>query len=157
MKKPSAHNQAATIGFKTNVDAVADNVQSLVNVYNNMIQLGHSYSSEQESDKLLRDMKNITRPYRNELEAIGLSVESDGKIDIDRSLLTDAVTAADSSDCFSVLNEFKDDLNQTAQKASIDPMNYVSKILVAYKNPVHNFATPYITSIYSGMMLDRTC
>lgn len=157
LKKPSARNQAATIGFKTNVDAVADNVQSLVNVYNNMIQLGHSYSSEQESDKLLRDMKNITRPYRNELEAIGLSVESDGKIDIDRSLLTDAVTAADSSDCFSVLNEFKDDLNQTAQKASIDPMNYVSKILVAYKNPVHNFATPYITSIYSGMMLDRTC
>ena len=157
MKKPSAQDQIARIGFKTNVDAVADNVQSLVNVYNNMIQLGHSYSSEQESDKLLRDMKNITRPYRNELEAIGLSVESDGKIDIDRSLLTDAVAAADSSDCFSVLNEFKDDLNQTAQKASIDPMNYVSKILVAYKNPVHNFATPYITSIYSGMMLDRTC
>ena len=42
-------------------------------------------------------MKNITRPYRNELEAIGLSVESDGKIDIDRSLLTDAVTAADAA------------------------------------------------------------
>ena len=34
-------------------------------------------------------------------------------------------------------------------------MNYVNKVVVAYKNPGHNFATPYITSIYSGMMLDN--
>ena len=33
-------------------------------------------------------------------------------------------------------------------------MNYVQKVVVAYKNPGHNFNTPYISSIYSGMMLD---
>lgn len=157
LRKPSTKDTAARIGFKTNADAVADNVQSLVNVYNNMIQLSYNYSDAQESNKLLRDMVNVTRPYHNELEAIGLQVKSDGKIDVDRSLLTDAVTAPDSKDCFSLLNEFKDDLNKTATNASIDPMNYVSKVLIAYKNPVHNFATPYITSIYSGMMLDRFC
>lgn len=157
LRKPSAKDTPAHIGFKTNADAVADNVQSLVNVYNNMVQLSYNYSDTQESNKLLRDMVNVTRPYHNELEAIGLQVKSDGKIDVDRSLLTDAVTAPDSKDCFSLLNEFKDDLNKTATNASIDPMNYVSKVLIAYKNPVHNFATPYITSIYSGMMLDRFC
>jgi len=36
-------------------------------------------------------------------------------------------------------------------------MNYDNKIVVAYKNPGHNFATPYITSIYSGMMLEQIC
>ena len=77
---------------------------------------------------------------------------------MDRSLLTDAVTAPDSDSCFSLLNEFKNDLNRRAAHASIDPMNYVDKLLVAYKNPQgHNFATPYITSIYSGMMLDQIC
>lgn len=157
LKKPSAEKQVAQIGFKTNADAVADNVQSLVNVYNNIIQLGYNYYDTQESNKLLRDMMGVTRPYRNELEAIGLQVKQDGKIEVDHSLLTDAVTAPDAKDCFSLLNEFKEDLNETAEKASIDPMNYVSKILIAYKNPVHNFATPYITSIYSGMMLDRFC
>ena len=157
LKKPSEENRVAQIGFKTNVDAVADNVQSLVNVYNNMIQLGYNYSGSQESNKLIRDMVGVTRPYRNELEAIGLQVKEDGKIEVDHSLLTDAVTAPDAKDCFSLLNEFKEDLNETAEKAAIDPMNYVSKILIAYKNPIHNFATPYITSIYSGMMLDRIC
>lgn len=157
LRNPSKQDTAARIGFKTNVDAAADNVQSLVNVYNNMVQLSYDYSETQESNKLLRDMINITRPYHNELESIGLQVKSDGKIDVDRNLLADAVTAPDAKDCFSLLNEFKEDLGKTAASASIDPMNYVSKVLIAYKNPVHNFATPYITSIYSGMMLDRFC
>ncbi len=157
LKKPTAVNHTAQIGFKANAEAVADNVQSLVDVYNNMIQLGQSYSDAQEADKLLRDMRNVTKPYYNELEAIGLQIQEDGRIEIDRSLLTDAVTSSDSKECFEVLNEFKDQLNETAASVSIDPMNYVSKVLIAYKNPVHNFATPYITSIYSGMMLDRFC
>lgn len=157
LKKPSAVGHTAQIGFKANAEAAADNVQSLVNAYNNMIQLSYDYSDTQESSKLLRDMKNITRPYHNELESMGLAVQEDGKIEIDRSLLTDAITAADSKECFDVLNEFKEDLNEAAASVSVDPMNYVSKVLIAYKNPVHNFATPYITSIYSGMMLDRFC
>lgn len=157
LRKPSGKDITAHIGFKTNADAAAENVQSLVNVYNDMIQLSYDYSETQESQKLLRDMVNVTKPYHNELESIGLQVKPDGKIDVDRNLLTDAVTAPDAKDCFSLLNEFKEDLSKTAANASIDPMNYVSKVLIAYKNPVHNFATPYITSIYSGMMLDRFC
>ena len=157
LHKPAEKENSARISFKANADAAADNVQSLINVYNNMIQLSYDYSETQETAKLFRDMVNITRPYHNELEAIGLLVASDGKIHVDRSLLTDAVSAPDSKECFSVLNEFKEDLNRTAANASIDPMNYVSKILIAYKNPVRNFSAPYITSIYSGMMLDRFC
>ena len=45
-------------------------------------------------------------------------------------------------------------MNVKAENASINPMRYVDKVIVAYKNPGHNFATPYITSIYAGMMLD---
>lgn len=158
LHKPSSNGAAARIGFKGNADAIADNVQSLVNVYNNIIQLGHDYKDSQPSSKLLRDMEGVAKSYRNELEAVGLDLEKDGYLSVDRSLLTDAVTASDAKDCFSMLNRFKDSLNEKAASASIDPMNYVNKTLVAYKNPAaHHFATPYITSIYSGMMMDRYC
>lgn len=157
LKKHNDDGAPTQIGFKANSDAIADNIQSLVNVYNNIVQLGHNYSHTQQAGKLLRDMENVTKPYYNDLEAIGLQVEDDGFISLDRSLLTDAVTAADAKDCFSLLNEFKDSLNEKASEASINPMKYVSKIIVAYKNPGHNFATPYITSIYSGMLLDQFC
>lgn len=158
LKKESSDGIATQIGFKANADAIADNIQSLVNVYNNMIQLGHNYSETQPSNKLLRDMTSVAKSYHNELEAIGLELKDDGYISVDRSLLTDAVTAEDSADCFTILNDFKDRLNEKAAAASIDPMNYVDKLLVAYKNPAgHNFAAPYITSVYSGMMLDQYC
>ena len=158
LKKESSDGIATQIGFKANADAIADNIQSLVNVYNNMIQLGHSYSETQPSNKLLRDMTSVAKSYHNELEAIGLELKDDGYISVDRSLLTDAVTADDATDCFTILNEFKDGLNEKAVSASIDPMNYVDKLLVAYKNPAgHNFVAPYITSVYSGMMLDQYC
>lgn len=158
LKKASPDGSSAQIGFKANSDAIADNIESLVNVYNNIIQLSHDYTETQQSDKLLRDMKGVAKSYRNELEAAGLQLEEDGYISIDRNLLTDAVTASDAKECFTVLNLFKDDLNEKAAQASLDPMNYVNKLLIAYKNPSgHNFATPYITSIYSGMMLDHYC
>lgn len=145
------------ISFKADADAIADNIQSLVNVYNNIIQLGHNYADTQKTGRLLYDMGTVAKDYYNELEAIGLKVTENSYISMDRSLLTDAVTAEDAKECFSVLNEFKDSLSQKASHVSIDPMNYVSKIVVAYKNPGHNFVTPYISSIYSGMMLDFQC
>lgn len=157
LKKESDSGSAARIGFKANNDAIADNVQSLVNVYNNIIQLGHEAADTQHSDKLLRDMRDVAKSYFNELESIGLQMNPDGYISIDRNLLTDAVTANHVEDSFSILNQFKDSLNSKAAAVSIDPMNYVDKVLVSYKHPGHNFSTPYVVSLYSGMMLDCYC
>lgn len=157
LKKEST-GSATQIGFKPGSDAIADNVQTLVDAYNNIIQLSHNYSDTQQSSRLLRDMSSVARSHFNELESVGLELSEDGYLSVDRNLLTDAVTSPDSQDCFLLLNDFKNDLNARAARASIDPMNYVDKLLVAYKNPQgHNFATPYITSIYSGMMLDQIC
>lgn len=147
----------ATIDFKTDADAVADNVSKLANAYNEVIKIGHLYSGTQRSNKLISDMSSVAKDYCNELEAMGLELDTDNYLHIDRNLLYDAATAEDAPQNFSVLNKFKDTLNSKASEAAINPMNYVNKVIVAYKNPGHNFATPYITSIYSGMMLDRYC
>lgn len=150
-------NNSAKIDFKANSDGITNNVQRLVNAYNDVIDLAHAHSESQNSGKLIRDMSSVVRNYHNELEAIGIRIEESARLTIDRSLLTDAVTAPDAEQTFAVLNEFKNDLNERSTNAFIDPMNYVNKLVVAYKNPGHNFATPYITSIYAGMMLDHYC
>ena len=157
LKAPSADGESATIGFKADTDAVADNVLSLVNVYNNMIQLGHNYHGSQESGKLLHDMESVAKSYFNELESIGLNLQQDGSIQIDKNLLTDAVSAPDARESFRTLNNFKNGLQRKATQASIDPISYVSKVLIAYKNPGHNFAAAYHSSVYSGLMLDTYC
>ena len=88
---------------------------------------------------------------------MGLDVSDNGFIDVDRNALTDFITTGNTSQSFFALNNFKDMLKEKASQASLDPMAYVNKIIIAYKNPGHNFAAPYVSSIYSGMMLDRYC
>ncbi len=149
--------QAALVGFKTNADAIADNVTRLVDAYNNIIRIGHTYDDSRSANRLVRDFSSCAREYRNELEAMGLNIDAESYIQIDRSLLTDAVTAEDAPESFAILNEFKGSLSHKTKEASIDPMSYVNKVIVTYKNPGRNFATPYVTSIYSGMMLDTFC
>ena len=39
----------------------------------------------------------------------------------------------------------------------LDPMHYIERPVVAYKNPGHGFSNPYITSEYSGMMFNGYC
>lgn len=154
----SNDDEPTTIGFKTNADAIADNVEELVSSYNGIIETAHNYSTTQpESHKLYSDMSNVAYRFYSEFESMGLDIADDGIIHIDRNTLTDAVTKEDSSAYFSALNHFKDTLKEKASQASLNPMAYVNKVIIAYKNPGHNLTAPYVTSIYSGMMLDRFC
>lgn len=149
--------KSSTIGFKANTDAVADNIQSLVDAYNSMLQVSkeHSQNSRQQGKKLFDELSSISRNDRPNLEYIGLMVDPDGSITVDRDLLSQAIQPDRSDATFGTLTRLKDSIEHRAENASINPMQYVNKIIVTYKNPGHNFATPYISSIYSGMLLDN--
>ena len=154
----SPEDTPAKIGFKTSVDSVADNLQELVDSYNGFIQTGERYSGSQQGNRLLHDFKNVSYTYRNDLESIGLMIGNNGYISVDRNLLADAVETKDFRTTFSVLNSFKNSLAAKADNASVDPIRYVDKTIVAYKQPgVSHFPSPYHNSLYSGMIMDHIC
>ena len=156
----SQPGHAAAVGFKPSADAVADNIERLVAAYNGIVNTANQYADAQESSgNLLQDVRKIVNRFSDDLSEIGLKVEEDSSLSIDREALTESISNGDISHTFDVLNKFRDALGRKADQASINPMNYVSKVIVAYKhpNPDKNFATPYITSMYSGMMVDRFC
>lgn len=145
------------IGFKTNVDAVADNLQTLVDAYNGFIAMGERYAGKWQGNRLLHDLQNVSSSYKNDLESIGMMVEDNGTISIDRELLAETVEAKNTDDVFSVLDSFKNSLSAKANNVSIDPIQYLDKIIVTYKRPGTNFPSPYHSSLYSGLMLDQMC
>ena len=65
--------------------------------------------------------------------------------------------SGDTKRAFSSIMDFTKSLVRKSNQISLDPMNYVNNTVVAYKNPGKNFATPYITSAYSGMMFNSYC
>lgn len=154
----SEPGHAASIGFKPSTTAVADNIETLVSAYNGIINTANRYSeTQQASAKLLQDISSATLGFKDDFATIGLNIEDDRSITVDHEKLEGAIGSGESEHAFEVLNKFRDALGVKADSASINPMNYVNKVIVEYKNPGKSFATPYITSIYSGMMVDRFC
>ncbi len=159
LKGVTPKDKPVRIGLKTDVESLADNVSHLIGGYNDFIKAASTYlDSQTKSRQLISEMKGIAASYTNSLEPMGFTLKDDGTLNMDAELLHQ--TAAQSSDVtesFGYLKSFSNMLLRKSEQISLNPMNYVQRIIVAYKNPGHNFIVPYATSAYSGMMFDGYC
>ena len=159
LKNISPEGSNTQIGLKTDMDSLTDNVIQLVNGYNDFVKAASTYlDSQYRSKQLIREFKGIASHYRNSFESMGVNMTEDGTMTIDKDLLQK--TTAESTDIketFHYLKSFSSSLLQKSNQVSLNPMDYVDKKIVAYKNPGHNFASPYTTSAYSGMMFNSYC
>lgn len=158
LKDANKDGEATIVSFKANLDALADNIQELLDSYHQVLDNAKKYSegkTASQGKRLYSEMISLTRGQIGDLESIGLSQNRDGYISIDKESLEAAISPERAEDTFSILSKFRDSLGSKAAAVAVNPMNYVDKVVVEYKNPGKNFATPYISSIYSGMMLDN--
>lgn len=158
LKAVSAPDTEVTIGLKTDTESLTDNVSALIGSYNTFISTASSYqSSERLSGRLVREMSRIAAHYQSSMESMGIRLGSDNTLSIDEALLKESASSSDGSFSYDTLKDFASSLIWKTNQVSLDPMNYVSRTIVAYKNPGHNFASPYVTSAYSGMMFNSYC
>lgn len=148
----------ASIGLKTDVDSLSDNISTLLDGYNDFLASTVQYQDTQpKSHNLLSEMAHVSSLYKNELELVGLNFTDDGQIVMDKKLLQDNIDENDTDEVLDSLKRFAHSVLLKTDQISLDPMQYVKKTIVAYKNPGRNFATPYITSAYSGMLFNSYC
>ncbi len=154
----SPEGQSATIGFKPDAQSVLENIQSLTNAFNSVIETSNTYAERYGQNRRLQyQIGSAADAYRDELAAIGLHKEEDGLFSVDASALTEIIESENPSEQLAVLNDFKQTLDTRAALAVLNPMEFVNKVIVTYKNPGRNFSAPYMTSLYSGMMMDHFC
>lgn len=153
LHKPT-NGEAVNVGFKTNTEALADSVEDLLKAYNNMVKIGADYS-EGHNNSYFNEMTAIGRSLSGQLSDIGITQEDNGFLSMDREAIQSGVTGANRGDVFKTLNTFKNALSNAANKTAINPMKYVDKLLVEYKNPGKNFTAVYASSTYAGMLVDQ--
>ncbi len=154
----SEDSDPVTIGLKTDVDSLTDNVNSLIGGYNTFIRaVNDATDNLSRGQKLLKDMKSLTTAYQYELSSVGINFEQDGTVTVDNNLFAQSVAENGSDDSTKPLRDFAASLMRKTSQISLDPMEYVDKTVVAYKNPGKNFAAPYVTSPYSGMLFNSYC
>ena len=159
LKGISPEGEPTEIGLKPDLESLTDNVTHLIDGYNSFVQAANSYLDTQaKSRQLVHEMSGITSLYRQPLESTGLDLSDDGTVTIDTHRLQKAAQESESiAQTFGYIKDFSNMLLRKVNQVSLNPMEYVEKTVVAYKNPGHNFVSPYATSSYSGMMFNGYC
>lgn len=159
IKAISPEDKPVHIGLKTDTESITDNITQLIGSYNNFIRSAASYlETQSRSRQLVREFSSIASRYGTSLENMGMHLQDDGILSVnDEKLRQTATSAGNDLSAFSVLKDFSTSLLRKSDQVSLNPMDYVDKKIVAYKNPGHNFISPYTTSAYSGMMFNSYC
>ena len=154
----SEEGSTVSVGLKTDIESVTENINNLIGGYNTFIDKLNAYRDVQPySKKLIGEMNQIAKTYNNELESLGLSFSENGTISLDRNLLAQTAEEDDAMEHFKSIQKFTSSVLTKINQVSLDPMEYTQKTIVAYKNPGRSFASPYVTSNYSGMMFSSYC
>lgn len=159
LKGVSPEGHPVTIGLKTNVESLTDNVMQLTEGYNRFLRGASNYLEAQPRSKhVVREMNKIISLYQDSLRAMGVTSQEDGTLEVDRSRLGSAVVSSeDVADTFHTLKDFSNQLLRKSSQIAINPMQYVDQTIVAYKNPGRSYINPYISSAYSGMLFNGYC
>lgn len=150
--------ESANIGLKTDLDSLTENINNLVSGYNSFIKAASEYLDlHPKSHKLLNEMAGMSRLYQPQLEQLGFEFKSDGQLSLNDSNFKQSVLNVEDRQQISSIRDFTNSVLRKTNQISLNPMEYVDKTIVAYKNPGHNFVAPYVTSNYSGMLFNSYC
>lgn len=148
-------NESVHIGFKPDFDSLMESLNDLSSRFNYVVDMASENSGDNgDSSRLMREITQIAKKHKNNLESAGLTFNEKGHLEVDEALITQAVTDGSIKDSLDKVSLFKNDLAREANNITINPMHYVDKIMISYPNPVISFTNPYVTSIYTGMMFN---
>lgn len=157
----SPEDKTVQIGLKTDVESFTDNVTHLIKGYNDFMRAASTYLDFQsQSKKLVQEFKGIATVYQPAKESMGMNLTEEGTFTINKDQLRRSVSQSDNiGETFAYLKNFSTTLLRKSDQVSLNPMDYVDKTLVAYKNPIasRNYVSPYSTSAYTGMMFNSYC
>lgn len=146
------------IGLKDDFDSLSENIASLTKSYNEFLKNASTYpGAHAKSSQLLGELGYITRHYAPSLETLGITFAKDGKLEIDEDKLQESISSGEASQGLNSVKDFASSMLRKTNQIALNPMEYVNKTVVAYKNPGKSYPAPYITSAYSGMMFNNYC
>lgn len=146
----STNDSPVNVYLVPDKDKISDKLTNFMNSYNQLVDIARHASSQRGATKLLRDVTGIAHRNRESLESIGLSLNDNGYLE--------KTAEADSAQIKSVFDEelsgFYRDLKRTTEKMTLNPLDYIDKVVVTYPNSTGTYPNPYNPSKYSGLLFN---
>jgi len=149
----------AYVDYHPDSEVILDGVQNFISSYNGLVDHNLEFERRVEMpSKLLQELKGLSKTFSNELEACGITFDTDGYMSLDRSLAIQAIESGDMQKLFQPDSVVTSRLFAKADSVKINPMEYIDKKIVSYPNfskPPRGYS--YITSLYSGLLFNSYC
>lgn len=127
---------------------IANKLNNFLDSYNQLIDLAKTGTAERGSSRLFHEVSNITKRNLETLHASGLHIDEN-----DHLILKEE---PDSNQIRSLFNDelssFRKDIERTTEKMTLNPLNYIDKVIVTYPNTSGTYPNPYQPSKYSGLL-----
>lgn len=154
----TTNGEEIEIGVRNDTESLIEHVKQLAKGYNDFLDGIVTHDSESfKRSKIESETRAIAEEHLGKLADEGIHVTDSGKIEIDEARLAEVSRDEEGIDRFLPVNDFAKSLIEKSREISLDPMKYIDRPVVNYKNPGHGFVAPYVTSEYSGMLFSGYC
>ncbi len=158
LKGVSPEGRPARVGLMTDVEAMQENLSTLIGGYNSFVKAAAEYSDTHPiSNRLVNEMSAISRTYAEGLTEMGVSLNVDGTLELDEESFKKSIRDGTAVGAASSIRDFAQSLVRKSNQIALDPLSYAEKTIVAYKNPGKSLVNPYTSSAYSGMLFNSYC
>lgn len=146
----SASDSPVNVYLVPDEDKISNKLTNFMNSYNQLVDIARHASSQRGATKLLRDITGIAQRNSTALESVGLSLNENGYLE----KTAEADSAQIKSTFDEELSSFRKDLKRTTDKMTLNPLDYIDKVVVTYPNNTGTYPNPYNPSKYSGLLFN---
>lgn len=148
----STSDEPIHIGYVPDEDKLSDKIEDFLYSYNALVDLAKS-DDQHGANRLFHDITNVANRHSEELKAAGVDIDENGHLI--RSDDDELFSSTRFQTLFSdKISDFKKDLEKVTGKMTLNPLDYVDKVVVTYPNTSGTYPNPYNPSKYSGLLFN---
>lgn len=149
-------SEPVNINVVPDTNQVISKLDDFIHAYNNLIDMSkESNRNPMGTRRLAGDIGAITKHHSNALESNGLTIDDNGKLVKEDSLLLQGIKDGEVKSLFNDLSDFKNDIKKATEKLTLNPLAYIDKVVVTYPNTANSYPNPYMPSVYSGLLYNQ--
>lgn len=154
----SITGDAVSIKEMPDGERILNSVDNVITSFNNLMKLANDNSADRSARKLTRSLSSAIISNKETLNECGILRNNDGTLSIDRDIACNAAENGKLEELFKKGGSLYNSLINTASSITFNPMDYVDKKIVTYPDTARTIAvSPYISSIYCGMLFNYYC
>lgn len=145
----SASDSPVTVYLIPDKKKISDKLDDFLHSYNQLVDISRSGTSNKGATRLFQDITSIARHNPNPLSAAGLTLDENGYLKHSGEIESTQIR-----ELFEDTSPFRKDIKRITEKMTLNPLDYIDKVVITYPNTTGNHPNPYQPSKYSGLLFN---